>query len=202
MSDRPGRRHGRYDDYPYDDYYERPPRHRSLGRQALDKLEGAMESLGLNDTRSHHSHSSSGGARRRRSRDDRAVAQYYPPSSHSHRRYNSTSPPRRSRRSRRDSSSSHHRASSRSRSRWERGVQAAAEAAAVEAFRLRHEPGPWKGEKGQRIATAAISAGVIGAATETRKQEGKGGKLGTLGSAVAGLAVNRLVNGPRDEVSR
>jgi hypothetical protein len=161
-----------------------------------------MEGLALNEARSHHSHShsSSRGTGRHHSRDDRAVANYYPPSSHSHRRHHSASPPRRSRRPRRDSSSHHHRDASRSRSRWERGAKAAAEAAAVEAFRLRKEPGPWKGEKAQRIATAAVSAAVVGAAMETRKQEGTGGKLGTLGSAVAGLAVNRLVNGPRDEV--
>ncbi|KAK3306005.1 uncharacterized protein B0T15DRAFT_534027 [Chaetomium strumarium] len=195
MSDRRGRRHSRYDD----GYYERAPRHRSLGRQALDKLEDAMEGLGLNDSRSNHSPSSSRGTGRHHSRDDRAIAHYYPPSSHNHRRYHSTSPPRRSRRPRRDDSS-HHRDSSRNRSRWERGAKAAAEAAAVEAFRLRKEPGPWKGEKVQRIATAAVSAAVVGAATETRKEEGKGGKLGTLGSAMAGLAVNRLVNGSRDEV--
>jgi hypothetical protein len=76
------------------------------------------------------------------------------------------------------------------------------EAGAAEAFRLRHEPGSWKGPKGERVATAAISAAVLGAATEKRKQEHSGGKLGTLGSAVGGLVVNRLVNGPRKEVRR
>jgi hypothetical protein len=77
------------------------------------------------------------------------------------------------------------------------------EAGAAEAFRLRKEPGPWTGAKGGRIATAALSAGVIGGATEARKEEGhSSGKLGSLGSAVGGMVVNRLVNGPRKEVRR
>jgi len=69
----------------------------------------------------------------------------------------------------------------------------------MEAFRLRNEPGTWTGKKAGRVATAALSAGVIGAATEHRGEE-HAGKKGALGAAVAGLAVNRLVNGPRREV--
>lgn len=86
------------------------------------------------------------------------------------------------------------------------------EAGAAEAFRLRKEPGPWTGAKGGRIATAALSAGVIGGATEGRREDrydshsghsgSGGGKLGSLGSAVGGMLVNRLVNGPRKEVRR
>lgn len=222
MSDRRGRRHTRHDDRAYydndDDYdydYEHRPRHRSLGRQALDKISDAIGSLGLDDS-SHRSRSTS----RRRphnhrhysrsssreydyDRDrDRAVERYYPPSASSTRRHHSSSPHHaRSRRSRRDSAS-RPRVSSRSRSRLERGIEAAMEAGAAEAFRLRKEPGGWGGAKGGRVATAALSAGVIGAATEKRKQESGGGKLGTLGSAVGGLVVNRLVNGPRKEVRR
>jgi len=83
-------------------------------------------------------------------------------------------------------------------------LQASVEAAAIEAFRLRNEPGTWKGKKAGRVATAALSAGVIGAATEHRRERREGddysGKKGALGAAVAGLAVNRLVNGPRREV--
>ncbi|KAL2126237.1 hypothetical protein VTI74DRAFT_1371 [Chaetomium olivicolor] len=218
MSDRRGRRHSRsedrYDDrYYYDDYgYEHRPRHRSLGRQALDKLGDAMESLGLESRKSHH-HESRRHRSHSRSHDyDRDLDRYYYPTSHhggsSTRRYHSTSPgpSRHSRRSRRESTTgarSSRRVPSRSRSRIERGVEAAVEAAAAEAFRLRHEPGPWKGPKGQRVATAAISAGVLGAATEKRKQTSSaGGKLGTMGSALGGLVVNRLVNGPRKEVRR
>lgn len=227
MSDRRGRRHSRYDDDDYYHDYEHRPRHRSLGRQALDKLEDAMGNLGLDgsssshssghsDSRTHHSghshgHHSSKTRPRRHSRDygrdDRAVDRYYPPSSHHHRRYHSASPSRHSRRSRRDSTvrSNPRRAPSRSNSYIGRGVKAAVEAGAAEAFRLRHEPGAWTGEKGGRVATAAISAGVIGAATQHHREESghvEGGKLGTLGSALGGMVVNRLVNGPRKEVRR
>lgn len=196
MSERRGRRLSRYDDgYTYSEYESRP-RHRSLGRQALDKLEDAMSGLGLTDSAKSHTSSRNHNPY---PPSPRSADRYYPPSP---RRYHSTSPSRRSRRTSRASSSSNRRTSSRSRSRWERGIEAAAEAAAVEAFRLRKEPGPWRGAKGGRIATAAISAGVIGAAAEKRKQEHGGGKLGTLGSALGGLVVNRLVNGSRDEVRR
>ncbi|KAK4099102.1 hypothetical protein N658DRAFT_498697 [Parathielavia hyrcaniae] len=204
MPEHRGRRHHRHDDHAY----EHPPRHRSLGRQALDKLEDAMSGLGLdNDSKSHHSHSTSSRRHSRGHSRDRAVERYYPPSSHSHghRRYHSSSPTRRSScRSRRDSTPHHHhhRGSSRSRSTWERGVEAGVGAGVAEAFRLRKEPGPWKGPKGERVATAAVSAAVLGASTEKQKQDHHhgGGKLSTLGSAVGGLVVNRLVNGPRDEV--
>ena len=84
------------------------------------------------------------------------------------------------------------------------------EAGAAEAFRLRKEPGAWTGAKGGRIATAAISAGVIrGAAADHGPGHhggegggGAGGKLGSLASAAGGMMVNRLVNGPRREVRR
>ncbi|KAK5662531.1 hypothetical protein OQA88_8443 [Cercophora sp. LCS_1] len=199
MSDYRGRSRRTYYD---DDYYPSKPRHRSLGRQALDKLEDAMENLGLD---SH--------------RDSRAVAPYRdhhhhhhrrPSSHHSHhshhthssRRHHSASPARtthRGRHTRRDSR--HGSSKERSRSRWGRGIEAAVDAAAIEAFRLRKEPGPWTGAKGGRIATAAVSAGVIGAASDRRKSDhGEGGRKGALGSALGGLVVNRLVHGPRKEV--
>lgn len=75
------------------------------------------------------------------------------------------------------------------------------EAGAIEAFRVRKEPGGWVGAKGSRVATAAVSAGVIGAAAEKRKQDKDGDtKLGTKGSALAGMVVSRLVNGPKRDL--
>lgn len=78
------------------------------------------------------------------------------------------------------------------------------EAGAAEAFRLRKEPGSWAGAKGGRIATAAISAGVIRGAADHRKDGDHtgSGKLGPLASAAGGMIVNRLINGPRKEVRR
>lgn len=218
MSDRGRYRRGYYSpspydyDYDYDYVYEKRPRHRSLGRQALDKLEDAIGTLSLDshhhdrvdnsralthyhgdghhhhDHHHHHRHHSRG----RHHPHDRDYYEYDEPrrarsrSRHRHRAYHSASPTRR------------HHHHSRSRSRWGRGLQAAVDAAAIEAFRLRKEPGKWKGPKGERIATAAISAGVIGAATGKGTDEGK--QKGALGSALGGLVVNRLVNGPRREV--
>jgi len=228
-------RRGYYDD---DYYYEEKPRHRSLGRQALDKLEDAMGGLALEklgshskshsnalvpyDDRHHHHHRHSS-SRRHHDRDSHWDRDHH----HHHRAYHSVSPVRHhhhthrshhhrhdddrdyDHRGRRGSRHSHS-SSSRSRSRWDRGVTAAVDAAALEAFRLRKEPGPWKGKKGSRIATAAISAGVIGAATEHHHDKRHGdhghdfdlGRKGALGSALGGLVVNRLVNGPRSEVRR
>ncbi|KAL2167533.1 hypothetical protein VTG60DRAFT_1119 [Thermothelomyces hinnuleus] len=212
----------------YDDYEPRPrsPRKRSLSRKVLDKLESVMGPLGVDDANKarHHRprfsssssrrsdddgyYSPSPPRRRHHSRDDRALAnRYYPPSSS--RRYHSASPGppkdrhRRHSRTADTSSTGHPRASERSRSRWERGLKAAVEAGAAEAFRLRHEPGPWTGSKGGRVATAAVSAAVISGAADHRNEEGHGGGgLGPLGSAVGGMIVNRLVNGPRKEVRR
>lgn len=203
MSDhRRGRRPRRYshhDDKRYYDNYEHPPRRRSLSRKAIDKLQDAMGSLGLGDG------SESSSSTRHRSHDydrDYPRDRHSHVRRHSHRRPYSSSPSRRSRRSRRDSaaSSGTRRTASRSRSRWGRGVEAAVDAAAIEAFRLRNEPGPWMGAKAGRIATAAVGAGVIGAVTEKRREETGKSKIGSLGSAVGGLVLNRIVNGPREEL--
>ncbi|KAK4892580.1 hypothetical protein LTR28_002309, partial [Elasticomyces elasticus] len=51
--------------------------------------------------------------------------------------------------------------SSKNERKWAQAAQAALVAGAVEAFRTRNEPGSWTGEKGRRIATAALGAGGI-----------------------------------------
>ncbi|KAK0611273.1 hypothetical protein B0T14DRAFT_440046 [Immersiella caudata] len=208
-------RRGYYDD---DYYYEEKPRHRSLGRQALVKLEDAMGGLALEK---FGSHSKGHHDALRHTRDSHWDRDYHHPRAyhsvspvrhhhHSHRSHHDHHHHDRDHRGRRESRHSHHSSSSRSRSRWDRGITAAVDAAALEAFRLRREPGPWKGKKGSRIATAAISAGVIGAATEHYHGKRHGdhghdhdlGRKGALGSAIGGLMVNRLVNGSRSEVRR
>lgn len=109
-------------------------------------------------------------------------------------------------RSRRDGSS---RSSSSSRSRggddkhkserkWAQAAQAALVAGAVEAFRSRNEPGPWTGDKGRRVATAALGAGGIGGLVGGRDPDQKSRRH--LGEAVVGgLVANRLANGPRSK---
>lgn len=105
-----------------------------------------------------------------------------------------------SRRGRHSSSSS-----SRSRSRggggkkdtekkWAQAAQAAIVAGAVEAFRSRKEAGPWTGDKGKRIATAAIGAGGIDGLLDRNPNEKS--KRHLAEAVLGGLAANRLANGP------
>ena len=76
-------------------------------------------------------------------------------------------------------------------------VKAALAAGAAEAFRARKDPGGWNGDKTKRILTAAIgAAGVDGL---INADPDKHGKRHILESAVAGLATNRIVNGPRSK---
>ena len=77
----------------------------------------------------------------------------------------------------------------------------------METLRVRHEPGPWAGAKGARIATAALSAAAIQAGSG-----GRGGYYGygyapqrkkrSIGSAVGGLLINRALNGPKRSLRR
>lgn len=98
------------------------------------------------------------------------------------------------------------RGSDRSRSRprgqqkerqWAQAAQAALIAGAVEAFRARDEPGPWTGEKGRRIATAAIAAGGIDRLVDRNPQEKT--KRHLVEAVLGGLATNRLANGPTNK---
>lgn len=107
---------------------------------------------------------------------------------HHHRRSSSYSPsPTRSR--------SRGRRSKENEDKVAQAVKAALTAGALEAFRLRKEPGAWSGDKGKRILTAALGAGGIDGFLDRdpRKHE----KRHIIESTLAGLAANRLVNGPR-----
>ncbi|KAL8771204.1 MAG: hypothetical protein Q9209_003375 [Squamulea sp. 1 TL-2023] len=102
---------------------------------------------------------------------------------------------------RRESYSSSSRSRSRSADQKEKiqqAVKAALTAGAVEAFRSRKEPGPWTGEKGKRVLTAAIGAGGVNSAlTSNRDPDKKDGRHG-IQAVLGGLATNHLVNGGRD----
>ncbi|KAL8854544.1 MAG: hypothetical protein Q9221_000579 [Calogaya cf. arnoldii] len=102
---------------------------------------------------------------------------------------------------RRHSYSSSSRSRSRSadqREKIQQAVKAALTAGAVEAFRSRKEPGPWTGDKGKRVLTAAIGAGGVNSAlTSNRDPDKKDGRHG-LQAVLGGLATNHLVNGGRD----
>ncbi|KAH7414194.1 hypothetical protein DE146DRAFT_639545 [Phaeosphaeria sp. MPI-PUGE-AT-0046c] len=91
---------------------------------------------------------------------------------------------------------------SRSRSRggrksekWEQAAKAAIVAGAVEAFRSRKVQGPWTGEKGQRIATAALGAAGIDSLIDRNPEKHE--KRHIAESALGGIAASRLANGSR-----
>ncbi len=87
------------------------------------------------------------------------------------------------------------RARDRSREGWKRPAMVAARAAAVEAFRLRKEPGSWSGAKGARVATVAIAA--AGLDHHLQKNPNRSSRMAAIESTIGALVVNRLVNGPK-----
>lgn len=92
-------------------------------------------------------------------------------------------------------SRSRSRSKGRTERKWAQAAQAALVAGAVEAFRARKDPGPWTGEKGRRIATAAIGAGGIDGLVD--RNPDKKTKRHLAEAVIGGLAANRLANGPR-----
>ncbi|KAL9107957.1 MAG: hypothetical protein Q9227_007172 [Pyrenula ochraceoflavens] len=184
--DRRDRRSRRYDSSSESSQSRSPPRRR---KSVSDK---ALSALGLGGLAGVIAGQS--GDKRDRSRDKDRHSDRYSDRSRSRSRAGGR------RRDRRSSSSSR----SRSRSREANGsekiaqaMKAALAAGAAEAFRARKEPGGWAGQKGKRILTAAISAGGIDGLVD--KDPDKHGKRHVLGSALAGLATNRVINGPRSK---
>jgi hypothetical protein len=158
----------KYDDYSSSES-ESPPRRKNQRRKSLG--ESALAALGLGELAGAGASAAGGRGSRSKSRGGRR------------RRARSYS-------------------SSRSRSRTpERGakiqqaVQAALTAGAVEAFRSRKEPGPWTGEKGKRVLTAAIGAGAVDGVID--HDPNKSGTRHTVEAVIGGLAGNRIANGPR-----
>ncbi|KAM3415225.1 hypothetical protein BST61_g8756 [Cercospora zeina] len=86
---------------------------------------------------------------------------------------------------------------SRAERKWAQAAQAALVAGAVEAFRSRREPGPWTGDKGRRVATAALGAGGIDGLIDRDPE--KKSKRHLAEAVIGGLAANRLANGPRSK---
>ena len=80
---------------------------------------------------------------------------------------------------------------------WAQAAQAALVAGAVEAFRSRNEAGPWTGDKGKRIATAAIGAGGIDGLLG--RDPDKKSKRHLAEAVIGGLAATRVVNGSRSK---
>jgi hypothetical protein len=78
-------------------------------------------------------------------------------------------------------------------------LKAALLAGVGEAVRARHEPGGWGGDKGKRVLTAAISAGGVDGILSHNRGDKDHSTRDVIGSAIAGMATNRIVNGPRSK---
>lgn len=204
-----------YSDYSdYSDGGYSPPRKQGLRARSRSKLESLAQhlerSIGLDGSRSRsrsRSHSRSRPpARPVRPPHHRARASsaddYYATRGrrtsrpHYYSDASSSRPPPR----RRHQSTSN---AARSRSRWRDAAMAGLSTAAVEARRLHRQPGSWTGAKGARVATAALGAAAMDAF-----MIGDGGdpshhsKTRKVESALGGLLLNRVVNGPRDDLRR
>ncbi|ORY72112.1 uncharacterized protein BCR38DRAFT_418939 [Pseudomassariella vexata] len=78
--------------------------------------------------------------------------------------------------------------------RWQLAARAALEAGGVTAFRLRKEPGPWTGEKGAKVVTAAVGAAAIDAFIDKDpRRRGGGGMKGMAENAIGGMLASKLM---------
>lgn len=86
--------------------------------------------------------------------------------------------------------------------RWQAAAAAALQSGAAAAMNMRSQPGSWTGQKGARVATAALGAAAMDAFAGKKKPGGgggapetkaKGGPGGGLGGALGGLLVDQFV---------
>jgi hypothetical protein len=176
---------GRRSDYDRDGYYsddyDKPRRERR--KSVVDNIKEVGEGLGLGGVIA----AVTGKKSRSRSR-----------SRHGGREYDSDRYDGRSRRYSDESRSrSRSRGGSKKTKKWEQAAQAAAVAGVIEAWRSRKEPGPWTGQKGQRIATAALGAAGIDSLVD--KDPDRKGKRHVAEAAIGGLIANRVANGSRSQ---
>jgi hypothetical protein len=176
-----GRRPRDYDDR--SEYSERPKPQRR--KSIVDNVKEFAESAGLGGvigavtggrSRSRSRHRKDRGYQSDRDRYDDRYSEDRRSS-----RYGSRSPSR----------------SGKSQAKWEQAAKAAIVAGAVEAFRSRKQAGPWTGEKGQRIATAALGAAGIDSLVD--KNPDKHSKRHVAESALGGLVAARVANGSRSK---
>lgn len=168
--DRRGDRHDR--EYDSEDY-QSPRRHRERKKSGVGEV---LEGLGLGGVAAAIVGRSRSRSRSRHRKDKSRGRRYSDESSRSRTRS---------------------RSKGRAERKWAQAAQAALVAGAVEAFRARKEPGTWTGEKGRRIATAAISAGGIDGLVD--RDPDKKTKRHLAEAVIGGLAANRIANGPRSK---
>jgi hypothetical protein len=178
--DRHDRRRDYYDD-DRSDYTERPKPSRR--KSIVDQVKEFGESAGLGGVIGAVT-----GRNRSKSRDRRRDRDY-------DRGYDSDRYTYDDRRSRNDSRSRSRSRGGRKGEKWEQAAKAALVAGAVEAFRSRKVAGPWTGEKGQRIATAALGAAGIDGLIDRNPEKHE--KRHVIESALGGIAASRLANGSR-----
>jgi hypothetical protein len=175
-----GRRPRDYDDY--SEYSERPKPSRR--KSIVDQAKEFGESVGLGGVIG----AVTGNRNRSRSRErnrDRDYDRGYDSDNRRDRRYESRS------------RSGSRNGGGRKGEKWEQAAKAALVAGAVEAFRSRKVAGPWTGEKGQRIATAALGAAGIDGLID--RNPDKHEKRHVIESALGGIAASRLANGSRSQ---
>ncbi|KAI1871666.1 hypothetical protein JX265_005652 [Neoarthrinium moseri] len=205
---------GRYDDY-HDDPYDRPRRRRHYSispspsppprRRASAKdsdrrrppLHGRQKSYSVSPARTRGYDSDEDRRHRRRSRHYSVSPSPSPQRrrhrSHSHRRGSET--PTRGSQSRREFYKNEMKSPNPEVAhRWQLAARAALEAGGVTAFRLRKEPGSWTGQKGAKVATAALGAAAIDAFIDKDPRRTKaGGVKGMAESVVGGLVASKLM---------
>ena len=82
----------------------------------------------------------------------------------------------------------------------QQAATAAFNAAALEAVRVRKQPGHWNGQKGARVATAALGAAVTDRAAGKLRDDDDdedNSKGNMIESTVGGLLAGRLVHGSK-----
>ncbi|KAI6084712.1 hypothetical protein F4821DRAFT_166082 [Hypoxylon rubiginosum] len=79
--------------------------------------------------------------------------------------------------------------------RWQMAARAALEAGGLTAFRLRKEPGKWTGEKGAKVATAALGAAAIDAFIDKdpRRAKSSGGMKGFAENTISSMIASRIM---------
>ncbi|KFH44068.1 hypothetical protein ACRE_051450 [Hapsidospora chrysogenum ATCC 11550] len=191
------------DAQPRDDYNRRSRHHNPVGhRGRADRDHGHGPVAASRNHRTHHS------PERRPHRSSRAG--HHPDYYDHQRRRSPDSSPHRHPRTR--NHGGRHQPEPRRRTRavtntrpddrLHHAAKAAIDAAAVEAIRVRRQPGEWAGQKGVRVATAAL--GAVAADRARHKFSDDDGKDKHSGrhlieSAVGGLVANRLLNGSRKQ---